>query len=81
MADVGRSHYQFNNERGTFTQHNQAILPQRNIEVVNLTGLAENKGLDAWCGKWCVFTVNGKEQGFAVVCIIRIKNRQGSIVH
>jgi hypothetical protein len=35
-----------NNERGTYTQHNQAILPQRNSEVVNLTCLAENKGLD-----------------------------------
>ena len=35
-----------NNERGTCTQHNQAIFSQRNSEVVNLTGLAENKGLD-----------------------------------
>ena len=32
--------------RGTCTQHNQDILPQCNSEVVNLTGLLKNKGLD-----------------------------------
>ena len=69
------------NERGTFTQHNQAILPQRNSEVVNLTGLAENKGLHAQCAKWCLFGMNEREQGFAIVCIIRSKNGPGSIVH
>ena len=46
MADVGRAHYQVQQQCGICTQHNQATLPQRNSEVVNLTGLAENKGLD-----------------------------------
>ena len=40
-----------NNERGTCTQLKHSILPQRNSEVVNLTGLAENKGLEAECGE------------------------------
>ena len=62
MADVGKAHYQVQQQRGVCTQHNQATLPQRNSEVVNLTGLAKNKGLDAQCGKWCLFAVNGKEQ-------------------
>ena len=61
--------------------HNQAILTQQNSEVVNVTVLAENKALYAQGGKWCLFVVNGKEHGFAVVCIIRIKNGPGFTVH
>ena len=49
LADFGRAHYRCQQQRGTCTQHNQTTLPQRNSEVVNLTGLAENKGLDVWC--------------------------------
>ena len=45
-TDVGRAHYRCQQQRGTCTQHNQTTLPQRYSEVVNLTGLAENKGLD-----------------------------------
>ena len=80
-----------NNERGTCTQHNQDTLSQRNSEVVNLTGLAENKGLDVWCKAMvpkkvlltcsvengCLFAVNEREQCFAVGCIISIKERTG----
>ena len=40
-----------NNERGTGTQLKHSTLPQRNSEVFNLTGLAENKGLEARSGK------------------------------
>ena len=36
-----------NNERETYTPLKHSALPQRNSEVVNLIGLAENKGLDA----------------------------------
>ena len=46
MADVGRAHYQVQQQRGIYTQHNQATLPQQNSEGVNLTGLSENKVLD-----------------------------------
>ena len=81
MTDVSRAHYRRKNERGTHTQHNQAILPQRNSEVVNLTGLAENKGLEARCGKRCLLVVNGKKQGIAIVCFIRVKKGLGSTVH
>ena len=70
-----------NNKCGTCTQLKQYALPQRNSEVVNLTGLAENKGLEAQCGKRCLLEVNGKEQRIAVVCIIRIKKGPGSTVH
>ena len=70
-----------NNERGTCTQFKQSVLPQRNSEVVNLIGLAENKGLDAQCGKRCLFALNGKEQRIAAVCIIRIDKGPESIVH
>ena len=70
-----------NDEHGTCTQLKHSTLPQRNSEVVNLTGLAENKGLEARCGKRCMLAVNGKEQGIAVVCIIRGKKGLGSTVH
>ena len=50
-----------NNERGTCTQLKHFALPLRNSEVVNLTGLAENKGLEAHYGKRCFLAVNGKE--------------------
>ena len=45
-TDVGRAHYRCQQQRGTCTHHNQTTLPQRYDEVVNLTGLAENNGLD-----------------------------------
>ena len=70
-----------NNERGTFTQLKHSPLPQQNSEVVNLTGLVENKGLKAQCGKRCLLVVNGKEQGIAVVYIIRVKKGPRSTVH
>ena len=70
-----------NNERGTCTQLKHSALPQQNSEVVNLIGLVENKGLEAHYGKICLLAVNGKEQGIAVVCIIRVKKGRGSTVH
>ena len=70
-----------NNKRGTCTQLKHSDLPQHNSEVANLTGLAENKGLEAQCGKRCSLAMKGKEWGIAVVCIIRIKNGPGSTVH
>ena len=69
------------NERETYTQLKHSALPQRNSEVVNLTGLAENKVLEAQCGKICLLAVNGKEQGIAVACIIKVKKGPGSTVH
>ena len=70
-----------NNERGTCTQLKHFALPQWNNGVVNLTGLVENKGLEAQYGRRCLLVVNGKEQGIAVVCIIRVKKGPGSTVH
>ena len=81
MADFGTVQYWCQQQRGTCTQHNQTTLPQWYSEVINLTGLAENKGLDGQCRKWRLFAVNGKEQGFVVVCIISINNGPGSTVH
>ena len=60
---------------------NTLLCPQQNSEVVNLTVLIENKGLEAQCGKRFLLVVNGKEQGIAVVCIIRVKKGPRSTVH
>ena len=40
---VGGRTAQHDHQRGTCTQHNQTTLPQRNSEVVNLTGLLKTK--------------------------------------
>ena len=69
------------NERGAYTQLKHSPLPQRNSEVVNITGLAKNKELEAQCGKRCLLVVNGKEQRIAVVCIITVQKGPGSTVH
>ena len=81
MADVAGRTTGVSNKCGTCTQHNQAILPQQNSEVVNLTGLAENKGFEARCEKKCLLAVNGKEQGIADVYIIKVEKGLGSTVH
>ena len=55
----------------------QDTLPQRNSEVVNLTGLAENKGLDVWCKAMVpekVLPAFGVEND---VCLQRMKENSG----
>src|SRR3954470_11247994 len=56
-------------------QHNQITLPQLDSEVVNLTGLAENKGLIISSGKRIV--CNKKTGKHEVDCIARLKRRTG----
>src|SRR3954470_22819080 len=56
-------------------QHNQITLPQLDSEVVNLTGLAENKGLIVSNGKRIV--CNKKTGKQEVDCIARLKRRTG----
>src|SRR3954454_20088417 len=56
-------------------QHNQITLPQLDSEVVNLTGLAENKALIVSNGKRIVCSKKtGKQE---VDCIARLKRRTG----
>src|SRR3954447_11360400 len=54
-------------------QHNQITLPQLDSEVVNLTGLAENKGLIVSNGKRIV--CNKKTGKQEVDCIARLKRK------
>src|SRR3954447_26330133 len=57
-------------------QHNQITLPQLDSEVVNPTGLAENKGLIVSNGKRIVCSKKtGKQE--AAGCIAIIKRRTG----
>src|SRR3954470_5707007 len=56
-------------------QHNQITLPQLDSEVVNLTGLAENKGLIVSNGKRIV--CNKKIGKWEVGCIALLKRRTG----
>ena len=51
-------------------EHNQTTLPQRSSEVVNLTGLAEYKGLNV-CVEGSLFAVN--ESSRAVDLIADVK--------
>jgi hypothetical protein len=47
LADFGRAHYRRQQQHGICTQHNQPnYFAPTYSEVVNLTGFAENKGLD-----------------------------------
>ena len=61
-------------------QHNQITLPQLDSEVVNPTGLAENKGLIVSNGRR-LFAVKKTEKQEAAGCIVIIKKRTGSRVH
>ena len=57
-------------------QHNQITLPQLDSEVVNPTGLAENKGLIVSNGRR-LFAVKKTEKQEAAGCIAIIKRRTG----
>ena len=60
--------------RWRLAQHNQITLPQLDSEVVNPTGLAENKGLIVSNGRR-LFAVSKTEKQEASSCIAIIKSR------
>ena len=74
VADVGRVHYRCQQRTWNLHSTQPSYFAPQNSQVVNLTGLAENKGLDVLCGKWCLFAMNKREQWFAVgsLSILRI---------
>ena len=66
-----------NDERGTCTQLKHSALPQRNSEVVNLTGLAETKGLEAQCRKGSLLSVNGKNRELQLFVLSGLRKHRG----
>ena len=78
MADDGTAHYRCQQRTWNLqTTQTLSSFPQRNSEVVNLTGLAENKGLEAHCGKRCLLAVNGKDRELQLFVLSGLRKDRG----